>query len=73
MPVDNGPEKHESRWHAEIKAILAAVAALAVLCVALIAQTFWGNGAMLAILGVGIVVSLVIRYAPNASRTPRTH
>ena len=65
--------KHESRWQAEIRAFLAAVAILALLCVALIAQTFWGNGAMLAILGAGIVVGLAIRYVPALNRQHTAH
>ena len=61
-------KREEKRWHSEVKALAAAVAVLALLCVALIAQTFWGNGAMLAILGAGIVVGLVVRYAPSTTR-----
>ncbi len=61
-------EREEKRWHSEVKALGAAVAVLLLLCVALIAQTFWGNGAMLAILGAGLVVGLAIRYAPGLSR-----
>ena len=67
-------KREEKRWHSEVKALAAAVAVLALLCVALIAQTFWGNGAMLAILGAGIVVGLVIRYAPDMTRKhPTAH
>ena len=64
---------HEKRWHSELRAVLAAVAILALLCVALIAQALVSTGAMIAILGVGLVVGLLIRYAPSASRHPRTH
>jgi hypothetical protein len=73
MERDDRAENTESRWHAEVKAVLAAIAVLLLLCVALIAQTFWGNGAMVAILGAGIVVGLIIRYAPSASQHLRTH
>ena len=41
----------ENRWHSELKAVLAAVAVLALLCVALIAQALVSTGAMVAILG----------------------
>lgn len=63
----------EKRWHSELRAVLAAVAVLALLCVALIAQALIGTGVMMAILGVGLVVGLVIKYAPGASRHPHTH
>ena len=63
----------EKRWHSELRAVLAAVAVLALLCVALIAQALVSTGAMMAILGVGLVVGLLIKYAPGASRHPRTH
>ncbi len=61
----NGEEK---RWHSEVRMLAGAVAFLLLLCVALIAQTFWGNGAMLAILGAGLVVWLVMRHAPGLGR-----
>lgn len=66
-------EREEKRWHSEVKALAAAIAVLLLLCVALIAQTFWGNGAMLAILLGGLVIGLAIRYLPPALRHPRTH
>jgi hypothetical protein len=66
-------EREEKRWHAELKAFLVAVAVLLLLCVALIAEAFWGTGPMLAILLGGLVIGLAIRYVPGALRHPRTH
>lgn len=66
-------DHHEKRWHSEVKALLGAIAVLALLCVALIAQALWGTGAMVAVLAAGLVVGLVIRYLPAAGRHPRTH
>jgi hypothetical protein len=67
-------KQSESRWAAELRAFLAALGVLALLCVALIAQTLWGNGAMLAILLGGIAVGFVIKYAfPGHHDGARTH
>jgi peptidoglycan/LPS O-acetylase OafA/YrhL len=67
-------ERDEKRWQAELtKGVLIAVAVLALLCVALIAQTFWGNGAMLAILLGGVAAFLAIRLLPGGGRQARTH
>lgn len=68
-------DESRGRWATELRAFLAVVFALAVICGALIAQPFWGNGAMVAILAGGVVVYLLARYAPAASRhqQPRTH
>ena len=65
-------DRQEKRWHSEIKAFFGAIAVLALLCVALIAQALWSTGAMVAILAVGLVIGLVIRYVPTG-RHPTTH
>jgi fatty acid desaturase len=62
----------ESRWASELRALLAAVAVLGILCLALIAEALWGNGAMLAILLAGAAVFVVARYAVPHHR-PRAH
>ena len=66
-------DRHEKRWHSEVKALLGAIAVLALLCVALIAQALWSTGAMVAILAAGLVVGLVIRYVPAGRHQARTH
>ena len=63
----------ESRWHAELRFLVLLVVVLVVLSAALIAQTFWGNGAMLAILGVGIAIGLIVRYLPSGGGGGRHH
>jgi uncharacterized membrane protein YoaK (UPF0700 family) len=72
-PVEH-EDRTESRFATEVRFLVVVAFALAVICGALIAQPFWGNGAMLAILAVGIVVYLIAKYVPGISRqTPRTH
>ena len=62
----------ESRWHAELKALLAAIVVLGILCVALIAEALWGSAAMAAILLGAGGVFLVGKYAVPHGR-PRAH
>jgi peptidoglycan/LPS O-acetylase OafA/YrhL len=73
-PVEHD-DRTESRFATEIRFLVVVAFALAVICGALIAQPFWGNGAMVAILAVGIVIYLIAKHAPGLSsrHTPRTH
>jgi hypothetical protein len=64
-------DSREKRWHSEVRAVLGATAVLALLCVALIAQALIGTGSMVAILAVGLVVGLMIRYAPSVGHRHR--